>query len=112
MALDSSSGGATHRFEAGATGARPIMWSISGGLPEARVVLYAGGSEVKRFEAQGTWALFRLMDQARRENAGPTAIKATFGEGAASATFRITLPSDQNPFSRGGIWSFRCPATL
>ncbi|MCC7267701.1 MAG: type VI secretion system membrane subunit TssM [Caulobacteraceae bacterium] len=110
-AAEFSAGGATHRFEAGAAGARPIMWSISG-LPEARVVLYAGDRELRRFEAQGTWALFRLMDQARRENAGPTALKATFGEGAASATFRIILPSDQNPFSRGGLWSFRCPAAL
>ena len=52
------------------------------------------------------------MDVAKKENAGPLAIKATFGEGASYATFRITLPDTNNPFSRGGPWSFRCPGRL
>ena len=94
-----------------AVGARPVMWSLNG-LPEARVVLYAGPKEVARYEGEGVWALFRLMDAARKENAGPTAIKATFGEGAQFATFKVHLPSGANPFSRGGLWSFRCPGRL
>jgi type VI secretion system protein ImpL len=60
----------------------------------------------------GPWALFRLMDSARKQNTGPTSFSATFGQGANTATFKITLPSDQNPFSRGGLWSFRCPSKL
>ena len=60
----------------------------------------------------GPWALFRLMDSARKQNTGPTSFTATFGQGADTVSFRITLPSDQNPFSRGGLWSFRCPSTL
>jgi type VI secretion system protein ImpL len=87
------------------------MWSL-GGLPEAHVSLFNGSQEVKRFQGDGVWALFRLMDAAAKENAGPTAIKATFGQGAQFATFRIDLPSSSNPFSRGGLWSFRCPARL
>jgi type VI secretion system protein ImpL len=110
-AAEFSAGGTTYRFEPSATGARPVMWSLSG-LPEAHVVLYAGTKEVGRFDGQGAWALFRLMDQAQKENAGPTAVKATFGQGAQAATFKIYLPSGANPFSRGGLWSFRCPAKL
>ena len=60
----------------------------------------------------GAWALFRLMDAAQKENAGPSAIKATFGQGAQYFTLKVNLPSDKNPFGRGGLWSFRCPAKL
>lgn len=111
-AVEFSSGGTTYKFDASAVGAKPIMWSPTSGLPEAHVILFSGDKQLKDFSAQGPWALFHLMDTARKENAGPTAIKATFGEGAAFATLKITLPSDTNPFSRGGVWSFRCPATL
>lgn len=111
-AVEFAAGGVVHRFEAGTMGARPAMWSLTGGAPEAHVTLIAGDKEVRRFQAEGVWALFRLMDEARKENAGPTAFKATFGEGAASATLKITLRTARNPFSRGGAWSFRCPAAL
>ncbi len=111
-AVEFSSGGATYKFDASSVGAKAVMWSPTGGLPEAHVILFSGDKQLKQEAAQGPWALFHLMDTARKENAGPTAIKATFGEGAAFATLKITLPSESNPFSRGGLWSFRCPATL
>ena len=76
------------------------------------MTLYAGATKQKDFSFDGPWALYRLMDEAKKENAGPLAIKATFGEGSAYVTFRITLPSEDNPFSRGGPWSFRCPPKL
>jgi len=110
-AAEFSAGGSTYRFEPNTVGAKQVMWSLSS-LPEAHVILYSGTQEVKRFEGQGVWALFRLMDAAQKENAGPTAIKATFGQGAQFVAFKITLPSDRNPFGRGGMWSFRCPAKL
>ena len=93
-AAEFSAGGATYRFEPNTVGAKQVMWSLSS-LPEAHVVLYSGTQEVKRFEGQGVWALFRLMDAAQKENAGPTAFKVTFGQGAQFATFKITLPSDR-----------------
>lgn len=118
-AVEIASGGTTYRFDAAGAPARPLLWSVSGGLPEASVTLYPVGAaaagapaHLRKIEAEGPWALFRLMDQAEKENAGERAIKATFGEGAQSATFLIGLPSDRNPFSRGGIWSFRCPVAL
>jgi type VI secretion system protein ImpL len=110
-AVEISSGGTTYRFDAGAAGARPLMWSVSA-IPAAQVTLFAGTKAIKTFSATGPWALFRLMDKARQENAGPTAFKATFGEGAAFATLKIDLNSDKNPFRRGSLWSFRCPSSL
>jgi len=111
-AAELSSGGTTYRFEAGASGARSLMWSVSSGLPEAHLTLFSGTATLKTFSAQGPWALFRLMDKAQQENAGPTAFKATFGEGAAFATLKFNLNADRNPFRRGSLWSFRCPAKL
>lgn len=110
-AAEFSSGGATYRFEPNSVGAKPVMWAVSG-LPEAHVILYAGPKEVRRYDGQGVWALFRLMDAAQKENAGPSAIKATFGQGSQYFTLKVSLPSDKNPFGRGGLWSFRCPAKL
>ncbi len=110
-AAELSVGGTTYRFDAGQAGQRPIQWSPTA-LPEAHVTLFAGAQKQNSFSFEGPWALFRLMDVARKENAGPLAIKATFGEGAASATFRVILPGTSNPFSRGGPWSFRCPPKL
>jgi type VI secretion system protein ImpL len=110
-AAEFSAQGTSHRFEPATVGAHPVVWNLSG-LPEAHVVLFAGGKEAGRFDGEGVWALFRLLDAAEKENAGPTTIKATFGQGGQTATFKIQLPSAANPFSRGGPWSFRCPARL
>jgi type VI secretion system protein ImpL len=110
-AAEMSAGGANYRFEAGQPGQRQIQWTPSS-LPEARVALFAGTTLLKEYPFDGPWATFRMFDAARKENAGPTAFKATFGEGASTVTFRVSLPSEKNPFSRGGIWSFRCPPRL
>lgn len=111
-AVTFQAGDATYRFDAAARGPKPIRWSLQGGTPEASVVLHSGAEEVSRKTTEGIWALFKLMDLARRENAGPTAFLATFGDAAQAATFRIILPDERNPFSKGGMWTFRCPTTL
>jgi type VI secretion system protein ImpL len=111
-AVEFASGGTRYRFDAGNMAPRPLIWSTQGSLPEASVVLYKADKPVAKIESQGPWALFRLMDQAKRENAGPQTLLATFGQGDVSAVFRISLPSERNPFGRGGLWSFRCPVTL
>lgn len=107
------SGGAQTRFEKANPAARPVIWASQGNVPEATLTLFAAGQPVGKFPATGPWALFRLMDQAKLENSGPQTIVATFGSGAQSVAFKVTLPGEQNPFIRGGgVWSFRCPATL
>ena len=108
---DFAAGGITYKFDGSIPGARPLNWTVSG-LPEAHVTLYNKTSPMPPISFTGPWALFRLMDSARKQNTGPTSFSATFGQGANTATFKITLPSDQNPFSRGGLWSFRCPSKL
>ena len=117
--VEFASGGTTYKFTKADTGEKPLLWSANGGVPSADVVLYgiaaaanAAPPELRRFAAEGPWALFKLMDKATKENAGTQAIKATWGDGARAVTFLIRLPSDKNPFSRGGLWSFRCPVKL
>ncbi len=106
-------GNTRYLFERASAGAqKPLVWSVQGMLPVASVALLSQGEKVGGLETQGPWALFRLIDAARKENAGPQSILATFGSGAQTAVFKISLPNDRNPFSRGGMWSFRCPVTL
>ena len=111
-AVEFAAGGTSYRFDAAATGARPVLWSAQGSLPQASVTVFKGTTQISKIETQGPWALFRLFDKAKRENAGAQALLATFGDGAQSVVFKISLPDDRNPFSRGGVWSFRCPTTL
>lgn len=118
-AVEIMSGGTSYRLDGNTAQPRPLLWSLSGGLPEASLVLYGApapadgkAAELKRIETSGPWALFRLLDAAEVENAGAQAVKATWGEGAESVTLLINLPSERNPFSRGGVWSFRCPSVL
>jgi len=122
--VELASGGTRYRFTPASNQPRPILWSANGGLPEASVVLYGSGGTapagpdappgpvIARVDAEGPWALFRVMDRAEKQNAGKQAIRASFGEGAARTTLTIGLPSERNPFSRASLWSFRCPASL
>jgi type VI secretion system protein ImpL len=111
--VDMVVGNTRYTFERGSLGTqKPLSWSAQGMLPVASVALMSAGAKVGGVEAEGPWALFRLFDAARKENAGPLAILATFGSGAQTAVFKISLPNDRNPFGRGGPWSFRCPTVL
>ncbi len=108
-----SVGGAEYRFDKTNTAPRSVIWSAQGNVPEASIKLLAGTVDAGKIDTSGPWALFRLMDKADLENAGPRMILATFGSGTQTITFKVTLPGEQNPFIRGGgVWSFRCPATL
>ncbi len=111
-AIEFSSGGTTYRFDAAQGVPRPVLWSPQSGVPEARITFFKGPQKLDEISEQGPWAIFRLMDKAKRQNSGDLAFLATYGEGAVTATFRITLATPQNPFSRAGVWTFRCPVTL
>ena len=110
-AAEVSSGGTTYRFDAANMAARPMVWNLQG-LPEAHVTLFKGGQQVDSITGDGPWALYRLMDKAKKQNSGATAFQATFGQGTRTATLNIILAGAFNPFSRGGVWTFRCPVTL
>lgn len=111
-AVEVSSGGATYRFDATNKDPQPVVWTVQG-LPAAHVTMFKSGQVVQKFDGQGPWAVFRVMDAASaRQNAGSNAFLATFGQGTKAATIRVTLDSISNPFSKGGMWTFRCPVTL
>jgi type VI secretion system protein ImpL len=108
-----SVGGTQYRFEPATSGQKPVIWAAQGNVPQATLTMFMGQKEVGTVPASGPWALFRLMDNARLENAGPQKLLATFGSGAQTVVFKVSLPNDQNPFIRGGgVWSFRCPVAL
>ena len=105
-------GSAQNRFEPGSAGEKQVIWSAQGNVPQASLALFSKGAKVKEINTDGPWALFRLMDEARFEKRGGTWY-ATFGTGTASVAFKMTFPTEQNPFARGTVpWSFRCPSAL
>ncbi len=109
--VEFSSGGTAYKFDASNMAAKPMIWNLNG-LPEAHVTLTKGGTAVDNETGDGPWALFKLMEKAKKQNSGPTAFQATFGQGTKTVTFNVLLASTFNPFSRGGVWTFRCPVTL
>ncbi|MEO5598568.1 MAG: type VI secretion IcmF C-terminal domain-containing protein, partial [Novosphingobium sp.] len=109
---DLNVGASQYKFEPAGSGERPVVWSAQGNVPQASVTLNSAGTKVLDVSATGPWALFRLMDKARFEKRGGT-VYATFGTGTKTVAFKVTFPTEQNPFIRGaGVWSFRCPTVL
>ncbi len=111
--VEFSAGGTTARFDASTRDPQAMLWSAQSGAPEARVSLFKGADKLDQIKTEGSWAVFRLIDKAsRRQNAGPTSFLVTFGEGDRATTLRLALTTEQNPFARGGVWTFRCPVNL
>ncbi|MGK6324455.1 type VI secretion system membrane subunit TssM [Sphingomonas sp. DT-51] len=110
-AVEFATGGTTYRFDAGNRGPKPVLWNLSV-LPAAALVVFSGDREVRRLETRGSFAMFRLIDKAELENAGPARVRARFSSGAEGVALTIDLPSGNSPFGRGGPFSFRCPPRL
>ena len=119
--VEFSAGGTTYKFEEPGARGRNLVWSGSGSLPEAHVSFFPPVTEgatttkveeMARIETEGPWALFRLIDMGEMTNSGANAITEVFASKGETAKFAITLPGSNNPFSRGGLWSFRCPIAL
>lgn len=111
-AVEFAAAGNSARFDATDKTPRAMQWSTQS-TPEARITFFKGTQKLDQIETEGPWAVFRLIDKAsRRQNSGPTAFLATFGDGDKATTIRIALATEQNPFARGGVWTFRCPVTL
>jgi type VI secretion system protein ImpL len=111
-AIEFAAAGNSARFDATDNSPRSMQWSTQA-TPEARITFFKGTQKLDQIATEGPWAVFRLIDRAsRRQNAGPTAFLATFGDGDKATTIKIALNTEQNPFARGGVWTFRCPVTL
>lgn len=110
-AVEFSAGGTTYRFDDANRVPKPLLWNLAV-LPSAQLVVFSGTREVRRLEGRGPFALFRLLDNATIENAGPSRIRARFGDGKQGTVLTMDMPSGSNPFGRGGPFSFRCPSRL
>lgn len=113
-------GGIPLEFDEEGGGSREIVWQVGGSmLQSSEVVIYGigpGNAEKKvwRKSPSGAWSLFRLIKDADQRNVSATAIEVKFNKEklSESATFVISFPKEQNPFTGGGLWSVKCPQTL
>ena len=63
------------------------------------------------FEADGPWALFRLIGQGTlTQGDSPELYVLTFTQGTAHASFQLRAGSVLNPFAPGVLQDFRCPS--
>jgi type VI secretion system protein ImpL len=58
--------------------------------------------------AEGPWAWFRLMDEARVERESDVSYVLTFERGGHQAKVRVEATSIRNPFGRRDLQQFRC----
>ena len=62
---------------------------------------------------EGTWALFRLLDEAAIEpTSAPEVFNLTFRLQGMSARYELRAASVNNPFNLKQLQSFRCPEAL
>ncbi len=81
----------------------------------SRLELYGPGRPEVIYNAEGTWSLFRIFDDAKSNSplSGGTSSLVTFRDQDRSVTFRVDTDSVDNPISTFGNWrNFRCPAKL
>lgn len=80
---------------------------------DVSLTLYSGASQKVQMKFPGPWGLFELMRRARLEQAGPSAVNATFGQGSNAVTAKVVYSTVENPFGvASSPWTFRCPRKL
>ncbi|QDH33049.1 type VI secretion system membrane subunit TssM [Porphyrobacter sp. YT40] len=120
--VELSTGGVVLRFDLDDNKVQNLTWQFGGGMVQSSEVkiIANGGIEGlgppeqvawKRPES-GPWSLFRLLERARVRAVTDDTVEAEFNPGPARAVFRISFPTDRNPFSGGGLWSVQCPQML
>ncbi len=87
-----------------------MQWPPPDGSTRARLVFTPlGSARGASLGAEGPWALFRLLDQAKVERtATPDRFKVTFSAGGLTARFDLRANSVTNPFSLAAMAKFRC----
>jgi type VI secretion system protein ImpL len=86
-----------------------IMWPGSTGMELARLQFTPGGSGTGVLQAEGPWALFRLIDQGLLSPKSANQYDVTFATADHHVSFSIEAGSVQNPFSHSVLQSFSCP---
>lgn len=74
----------------------------------ARVAFSPQGGASSRTK-QGTWAWFRLLDEASRSGGASDRFTVTFAVGGMTASFELRAGSVTNPFNLPALGAFRCP---
>lgn len=72
----------------------------------------AGGDAVQHIEAQGSWSLFRLLDQGRLDAVTPDRFTLTYALDEGNAVLELAASSVVNPFALQALRAFRCPGGM
>jgi type VI secretion system protein ImpL len=89
--------------------AMSARWPGDGGAAQASLTFDPAAATP--LTADGSWALFRLLDQGQLvPDGGSGAFRLSFGIGTRRASFRLQAESSRNPFGRHLLEGFACPA--
>ena len=101
-------------YNHGPTQPAGMQWPGPGGTNVVRLSFTPlGGSAPVAVAKQGTWSLFRLLQEAEFQRLDrPDLFNVTFRLGAHYASFRLQANSVANPFDLGRLSSFRCPGQI
>jgi type VI secretion system protein ImpL len=84
-------------------------WPGDGGAAQASLIFDPAAATA--LTADGSWALFRLLDQGQLvPDGGSGAFRLSFGIGTRQASFRLQAESSRSPFGRHLLEGFACPA--
>jgi len=100
------------RFATSRKDVQRVQWPGPKPGSGARLALAAapGAPAAGGLAAEGNWALFRLVDRARVEQAGgPERLRLSFSVDAKPVVLELRAGSVRNPFALRDLQSFRCP---
>ena len=105
--------GQSFAYSAGQAGrTADLEWSGNSG--QARVELLSRpGSSPTSLSETGSWAWFKLLDQAQTRPLGAGQFQVTFQLGGLQAIYQMQTPGrSSNPFSLQEMMGFQCPVQL
>ena len=86
------------------------MWPGAGGTTTAAAISFQPPTDQADFTADGSWALFRLLDRAQATpGGGPESFRLDFPAGSGKASFTLKAAAARNPIGRNLLEGFRCP---
>ena len=102
--------GQTTHFANGRTTAIRLSWpSLNPGNQIKMAGIVAGATATPTINAEGNWALFRLLDQANWEGGQSDRHRLSFNFDGHKAVFELRANSVRNPFHLRELEQFRCP---
>lgn len=102
------------RYDHGPAQPRSFVWPGPGGTGVVRLSFApVGGGPPSTTAQEGSWSLFRLLQQGQLRGAGqPDLFEIRFVSGERSARFRLKAGSVDNPFDLALLAGFACPEGL